>query len=185
MICLYVLYSKCVASQNTNNLQSLSFQQLSICVLFLWGEDVSLEFGWFHNVCVFGGSAGKGGASENKSRQAAWEEDELREQVAISETHHTHTHSHSHTLRCSQTRRGSEEFIPLSCIYQPVCLEVLCDWLVFGLSQVWLKRCNRISRITTLKIIKSMLKKKKHFTLQSKQKEPRAWRLIQRSVEAW
>ena len=93
-----------------------------------------------------------------------------REQVAISETHLTHTHAHTHThtrthifplfthpASFTETHHaGLGRFHPCVLFSTSLfALEVLGKQLVLALSlshtQVWLKHCNRIRRITTLK----------------------------------
>lgn len=110
-------------------------------------------------VCVYRGSAGTGGTSENKSRQAAWEEDKLRAGCYQQDSSHSYS-LFSHTLRCSQIHRSFEDFIRMCFFYQILCLKVLCEQLVFSLLQVWLKRGNRIIRITILKDNKEHIKEK-------------------------
>lgn len=111
MICLHVLYSQCVrvCQQNTNNLESLSFKQLSICVcvcmLFLWGEDASLEFGWFHKRACMEAQLAKDARLRTGAWRAALEEDDLRAGCYQQDSSHTHIPS--------QTHGGSKDFIPV------------------------------------------------------------------------
>lgn len=110
-------------------------------------------------VCVYRGSAGTGGTSENKSRQAAWEEDKLRAGCYQQDSSHSYS-LFSHTLHCSQIHRSFEDFIHMCFCYQILCLKVLREQLVFSLLQVWLKHGNRIIRITVLKDNKEHIKEK-------------------------
>lgn len=116
-------------------------------------------------VCVYGGSAGKGGTSENKSRQAAWDEDNLGAGCYQQDSSHTgiiifplFTHPVSfidaYNLKISS----------LCAISTSLFAWRYTEQLVLGRSQVLLKRGNPISWITTLKIIKSTFEKK-HNTL--------------------
>lgn len=115
--------------------------------------------------CMHGGSAGNNGSSENKSRQAAREEDELRAGCYQQDSSHTLIFLLvTHPVSFAETHSGArEDFIPMCCFSSPLCLKELSEQLVFSLSQVWLKYSNRISRITTPKIIfkKSTFLKKK------------------------
>lgn len=82
------------------------------------------------------------------------------------------THTHAHTIIFPLFTHPVSFIDTLGALKIPSLCAVstsLFAWryserLVLGCSQVWLKRGNRISRITTLKIIKSTLEKKpQHF----------------------
>lgn len=153
MICLNVLYSKCVCvcQQNTNNLERLSFKQPSICVcasvlfsfgvrMFLWSSDD------FTSVRVWRLSWRRMHVCEREVRRGGEQERRMtREQVAISKTPHTlifslfkhpcTVHRHTRALKISSLCAVSTSLFAWR-------------YSVSGLSsvsQVWLKRSNRIS----------------------------------------
>lgn len=57
---------------------------------------------------------------------------------------HTHTHQDSLSLH-THTHQRSEDFFPMCCFLPASFAWGYFECLVFALSQVWLKRCNRIS----------------------------------------
>lgn len=140
-----------------------------ICMLFLWGEDVSLECGWFSKCACTKAQLAK--------ERHVWEQKQARrhetrttwEQVAISKTHHTLTFTPLHTrCCCSQPHRGFDWRFPPSL---PACLCAFSTsrfawrYSVTGLSSVSCK-CGLNVVIAsagslTLKIIKKHILKKK------------------------
>lgn len=168
MICLRVLYSKCVGVRSktliiyrARALNKRAFLCINLCAFLLgwWG----CFFGVWATayVYVFEAQLPEEEDAHLRTRAGRQHERTTWEQVAISEIHHTNSYSLFPMPYVAHTDT------PGLRTFHPLCASLLCPKLRLwaaclpSLTQGWLKRGNRIRRITTLKIIKSTFREKK------------------------